>query len=40
MKIYLVRHGEALPENVDPDRGLSERGFEQVEKGGGIFEKE
>ncbi len=26
MRLYLVRHGDALPEKVDPNRRLSERG--------------
>ncbi len=32
MRVYLVRHGEALPKEVDPDRGLSEEGRRDVEK--------
>jgi phosphohistidine phosphatase len=30
MKIYLVRHGEALPEEKDPKRPLSEKGRAEV----------
>lgn len=30
MKLYLVRHGEAKPKDVDPERHLSEKGLEQV----------
>jgi phosphohistidine phosphatase len=30
MFLYLVRHGEALPENVDPEQHLSEKGMEDV----------
>jgi phosphohistidine phosphatase len=30
LKLYLVRHGEANPESVDPGRSLSERGVEEV----------
>lgn len=30
MKLYLVQHGEALAEAVDPDRPLSERGRADV----------
>jgi phosphohistidine phosphatase len=26
MRVYLVRHGEALPKEVDPERGLSDEG--------------
>ncbi|NIS73884.1 MAG: phosphohistidine phosphatase SixA [Deltaproteobacteria bacterium] len=29
MKLYLVRHGQANPESVDPGRSLSERGLEE-----------
>jgi phosphohistidine phosphatase len=32
MRLYLVRHGEALPREVDPDRGLSAAGRQDVEK--------
>ena len=30
MKLYLVRHGEALSEQVDPECGLSDRGKSDV----------
>ena len=30
MKLYLVRHGDALRADVDPERRLSEAGHEQV----------
>jgi phosphohistidine phosphatase len=30
MKLYLVRHGEALPKHADPKRALSDRGREEV----------
>ncbi|MCH8011829.1 MAG: phosphohistidine phosphatase SixA [Candidatus Marinimicrobia bacterium] len=30
MKLYLVQHGESLPEDVDPERGLSDKGREDV----------
>ncbi len=30
MYLYLVRHGEALAENVDPERHLSEKGMLEV----------
>ena len=30
MKLYLLQHGEALPEQVNPDRPLSKRGLEDV----------
>jgi len=32
MKLYLVRHGEALDETADPARPLSPRGREEVER--------
>lgn len=32
MKLYLVQHGEAHPKDVDPDRPLTERGMEDVER--------
>lgn len=30
MKLYLVQHGDALPKDIDPERGLSDRGKEDV----------
>jgi phosphohistidine phosphatase len=30
MLLYIFRHGEAKPENEDPERGLSDRGREEV----------
>jgi phosphohistidine phosphatase len=32
MKIYLVRHGDTVPEERDPTRPLSEKGRKEVEK--------
>lgn len=32
MWVYLVRHGEALPKQVDPERGLSEEGKQDAKK--------
>ncbi|MDN3505676.1 MAG: phosphohistidine phosphatase SixA [Simkaniaceae bacterium] len=32
MKIYLVRHGEAVSEEVNPERPLSPQGTENIEK--------
>ena len=32
VRLYLVQHGEALPEEVDPERHLSEEGLRDVEK--------
>lgn len=32
MKLYLVQHGEAVPEELDPERSLSEKGISDVKK--------
>src|SRR5947207_2876574 len=32
MRVYLVRHGEAKPEDIDPDRHLTERGADEVRR--------
>lgn len=32
MRLYLVQHGEALPEQLDPERPLSDRGRVDVER--------
>jgi len=32
MRIYLVRHGEALSKEADPERGLSNQGKQEAEK--------
>ncbi|NGX39376.1 MAG: hypothetical protein KR126chlam1_00703 [Chlamydiae bacterium] len=32
LKIYLVRHGEALSPDIDPEQGLSPAGVEGIEK--------
>ncbi len=32
MRVYLVRHGEALSKSVDPEAGLSKKGREDVKK--------
>lgn len=32
MKLYLMQHGKAKPKEVDPERGLTEEGAEEVEK--------
>lgn len=32
MKLYLLQHGDSLPEEVNPDRPLSERGREDVKR--------
>jgi len=31
MAIYLVQHGHSLPKETDPERGLSEQGFAEVQ---------
>ena len=31
MALYLVQHGKSLPKDVDPEKGLSEEGIEEVE---------
>jgi len=32
MHVYLVRHGDAKSEEVDPERPLSDRGWAEVER--------
>jgi phosphohistidine phosphatase len=32
MKLYLVQHGESKPKDVDPGRGLTDKGFADVRK--------
>lgn len=32
MKLYLVRHGEAKPAEIDPSRGLTTKGIQDVTK--------
>jgi phosphohistidine phosphatase len=32
MRLILVQHGDALPENVDPERSLSEKGRMQAQR--------
>jgi phosphohistidine phosphatase len=39
MRIYLARHGEALPVTRDPERSLSEAGTKQVAHVSGILEQ-
>ena len=39
MNLYLVQHGDALPKDVDPERGLSEQGKEEVTLVAGLIEK-
>jgi len=37
VRLYLVQHGEAVPEEVDPARPLSERGREEVRQVGAFL---
>lgn len=39
MKIYLVQHGEAKREEEDPERGLTEKGIEDLHKIGKFLQK-
>jgi len=39
MRIYLARHGDALPVTRDPERSLSETGILKVAQVSGILEK-
>ncbi|MEE9167860.1 MAG: phosphohistidine phosphatase SixA [Candidatus Neomarinimicrobiota bacterium] len=39
MKLYLVQHGDALPKGVDPERGLSERGKQDVTHAAAVLAK-
>ncbi|MEJ5165547.1 MAG: phosphohistidine phosphatase SixA [Thermoanaerobaculia bacterium] len=39
MKIYLVQHGEAKSEQEDPERGLTEKGIEDLHKIGKFLQK-
>lgn len=39
MRLYLVRHGEAKREEIDPARGLTDKGIEEVRKTGGFVKK-
>lgn len=39
MRIYLMQHGHSLPENIDPNRGLSEQGKKETRKIGWFLKK-
>jgi phosphohistidine phosphatase len=39
MKIYLVQHGEAKPEAEDPQRGLTNKGEDEIKKVAEIAQK-
>jgi phosphohistidine phosphatase len=39
MYLYILRHGDAKPKNEDPERGLSDRGREEVEAICTVFSK-
>ncbi len=32
MRLYLIQHGEAKPENIDPARGLTDKGIADAKK--------
>lgn len=36
MALYLVQHGRSLPQEVDPERGLSDEGRAEVERIAGV----
>jgi len=40
MKLFLVRHGEYVPETVDPEKSLSEKGKTDIHKIGESLKKE
>ena len=39
MKLFLVQHGEAHAKSVDPDRPLTDRGIEDVDRLAGFLDK-
>lgn len=39
MRLYIFRHGDAKPKNEDPERGLSDRGREEVAAICAVFSK-
>ena len=39
MRLYLVRHGDALSDSEDPKRPLSETGIEEAKKTGEFLKK-
>ncbi|MFQ6674829.1 MAG: histidine phosphatase family protein, partial [Fidelibacterota bacterium] len=39
MKLYLVQHGESLSKDVDPERGLTDRGKEEVTRVAAVLVK-
>jgi phosphohistidine phosphatase len=39
MKVYLVQHGEPVSKDVDPDRPLSDKGRQDVEKVGALLKR-
>lgn len=40
MRLYLVRHGAALPKEVDPERGLNNEGRQEAEKVAAFLERQ
>lgn len=39
MKLYIIRHGEALSPDVDPERGLSDEGRRQADRLGAFLQE-
>jgi len=39
MRLYLVQHGEAVPESQDPERPLSARGLKDIQKLGAFTQR-
>lgn len=39
MALYLVQHGKSLSEDVDPEKGLSEEGIEEVKRIAAVAKK-
>ncbi len=39
MRLYLVQHGEAVPESQDPERPLSARGLRDMQKLGAFLQR-
>jgi phosphohistidine phosphatase len=39
MHLYIMRHGDAKPKNEDPERGLSDRGREEVSAVSGVLSR-
>lgn len=37
MELFIVRHGEALPESIDPERSLSRAGISEITEVAGVL---